>query len=148
MSTSLPIDSIDLEVRVRYCECDPMNVVHHSVYPIWMEMARTEMLRRRGNSYRVLQAAGIFFVVARMNLRFRRSAHYDDVLRIHVETMPTAVIKVVHRYKIYRDRQLLAEADTTLVCVDGEGRPKSIPSGILGDEPGAPVSGFVESAKT
>lgn len=31
--------------RVRYNECDPMSVAHHTAYPVWFEMGRTEMLR-------------------------------------------------------------------------------------------------------
>lgn len=127
-----PIDAIDVEVRVRYCECDPMGVAHHSVYPVWLEIARTEMLRRRGQAYRDLEARGIFFVVARMSLRYRKPAVYDDVLRIHAETLPTAGVKVEHRYTVYRAEELLAEGETTLVCVDRAGRPQRIPDGILG----------------
>ena len=133
MTTSAPpIDRIDVEVRVRYCECDPMNVAHHSVYPVWMEIARTEMLRRLGRSYRELEAQGIAFVVARMSLRYRKPAMYDDVLRVHAETMPTAGVKVEHRYSIHRGKELIAEAETTLVCVNRSGRPQPIPPGVLG----------------
>ena len=49
---------IEVPVRVRYVECDPMNVAHHSVYPVWLEIARTDLLRRRGNAYRDLEVAG------------------------------------------------------------------------------------------
>ena len=127
-----PIDSIDVEVRVRYGECDPMNVAHHSVYPIWMEMARTEMLRRRGRAYRALEEEGVHFVVARMGLRYRKPARYDDLLRVHADTLPVTGVKVEHRYRIFRGADLLVDAETTLVCVDGSGRPIRIPPGILG----------------
>ena len=82
MTSPLTVDHAEVEVRVRYCECDPMNVAHHSVYPIWMEIARTELLRQCGAAYRDLEASGIFFVVARLSVRYQKSAHYDDVLRI------------------------------------------------------------------
>ena len=49
-------------VRVRYAECDPMRVAHHSVYATWFELARTELLRARGLAYRECEAAGVFFV--------------------------------------------------------------------------------------
>jgi len=35
----------EIEIRARYPECDPMGVAHHTVYPIWFEIGRTEMLR-------------------------------------------------------------------------------------------------------
>lgn len=127
-----PIDTIDIEVRVRYDECDPMNVAHHSIYAVWLELARTEMLRRRDCAYADLEARGIYFVVARLSLRYRKPAKYDDILCIHAETLPTAGIKVEHRYTIRRGDTTLAEGETTLVCVDGDGRPRPIPEGLLG----------------
>ena len=39
-----------MDIRVRYCECDPMGVVHHTVYPVWFEMGRTELLRDTGRN--------------------------------------------------------------------------------------------------
>ena len=132
MSKDQAVDSIELELRVRYHECDPMNVAHHGVYAIWMELARTEMLRRRGNAYRDLEARGVIFVVARMNLRFHRPARYDDLLRICADAMAPRGIKVDHHYRIHRGDDLLAEGQTTLVCVDRQGRPQRIAAGIVG----------------
>ncbi len=74
----------DMTVRVRYAECDPQNVVHHASYPVWLEMARTELLREQGVVYRELEASGVMFVVARLSVRYRRPARYDDTLTVRV----------------------------------------------------------------
>lgn len=128
------IATAEVEVRVRYHECDPMNVAHHAVYPVWLEIARTELLRQRGMAYRDCEAAGIYFVVARMSLKYRRPARYDDVLRVVVKARPSAGVKVEHDYDIIRwgDKELLTTASTTLVCVDRNGRACPIPPGVLG----------------
>ena len=34
------------KVIVRYAETDKMGIVHHSVYPIWYEAARTEAIKK------------------------------------------------------------------------------------------------------
>jgi acyl-CoA thioester hydrolase len=129
----VPVDSIEIQVRVRYAECDPMGVAHHSVYPIWMEIARTDMLRRGGLTYREMEARGIGFVVARMSLRYRKPARYDDELRIRCASLPCAGVKIDHEYEIFRGSELLTSAQTTLVCVDLKtGRPQPIPAGIFG----------------
>lgn len=125
-------DLFELSVRVRYAECDPMNVAHHSAYTIWMEMARTEMLRRRGVAYRELEARGVFFVVVRLSVRYRRPARYDDALTIRARLKPSAGVKVEHEYEILRDGELLATAETTLACVNREGRLQPVPPGTLG----------------
>lgn len=117
-----------IEVRVRYAECDPMNIVHHATYPIWMELARTELLREQGAVYRDLEASGVFFVVARMSLRYRKPARYDDLLTVEVEALPSAGVKIEHRYEIRRDNELLVTAETTLVCLDREGKLRPVPA--------------------
>lgn len=126
------VHSIDLEVRVRYNECDPMGVAHHSAYPVWMEIARTEMLRRKGLSYRDCEERGIFFVVAKLAIRYRRPARYDDALTIRVGMRPSAGIKVEHDYVFLRGKETIASAETTIACVDHNGKLQPIPAGTLG----------------
>ena len=55
------IKSHTITISARYSETDQAGVVHHSVYPIWFEMGRTELLRVNGLAYKDLEAAGIFF---------------------------------------------------------------------------------------
>lgn len=62
----------------RYAETDQGGVVHHSVYPVWFEMGRTELMRANGVAYRDLEQAGVFFVVAKLCIRYRRPAGYDE----------------------------------------------------------------------
>ncbi len=114
-------------LRVRYVECDPMKVAHHSAYLAWMEMARTELFRRCGIAYRDMETCGQFMVVARLSIRYRQPARYDDILAIHCHTRVCRRAKLEHIYEIRRDGQLLATAETTLVCIDREGQPQPIP---------------------
>ncbi len=126
-----PITQTQIEVRVRYCECDPMNVAHHSVYPVWMEMARTELLRQRGIRYRDLEAQGMLIMVARLALRYRKPAHYDDLLNIEIEVLPSAGVKLQHHYRVLRDGELIAQADTTVVCTTRQGKLLPVPDFLL-----------------
>lgn len=122
---------IEVPIRVRYVECDPMNVAHHTAYPVWFEIARTDLLRQRGNAYRDLEAAGVMFVVARMSLRYHKPAIYDDDITIICTASPSAGVKVEHRYEVRRGDDLLATGETTLVCVDREGKLKPIPEELF-----------------
>ncbi len=119
--------STTVAVRVRYPECDPMGVAHHSVFPIWFEIARTELLRQQGLAYRDLEAGGVLFVVIDLNVRFRQPAWYDDELEIEVTQRPAGGVKVMHDYRVLRDGQVLAEGSTTLACLDADRRPRRIP---------------------
>jgi len=130
-----PLPQITAAIRVRYCECDPMGVAHHSAYPVWLEIARTELLRSQGQAYRDLEAAGVFLVVAKLSLRYRRPARYDDELDLTVVSLPTVGVKLEHHYEVRRGGELLATAQTTLACVDGDGKLRVVPEAVLNPRP-------------
>lgn len=134
-SAAPELPEITVPVRVRYQECDPMNVAHHSVYPVWFEIARTELLRSRGQAYRALEEAGVFLVVAKLSIRYRRPALYDDELTVRMVSLPTAGVKLEHTYEVRRGGELLAKAETTLACVDGDGKLRPVPEAVLNPSP-------------
>ena len=66
-------------LRVRFKETDQMGVVHHSEYPVWLEVARIEWLRERGLSYRELEDSGISLAVSELAVTYRAAARFDDL---------------------------------------------------------------------
>ena len=121
------------KVKVRYPECDPMNIVHHSVYPVWMEMARTDMLRKMGVTYRELEERNEYFAVAKLDVRYLKPAKYDDELEVHCRIKPTAGVKIEHEYEIKRGGELLVRGYTTVVCLDREGKLQPLPDFLRDD---------------
>jgi acyl-CoA thioester hydrolase len=120
-----------IEVRVRYVECDPMGVAHHSAFAIWFEMGRTELLRSSSEvPYRDLEREGVFFAVTRLEVRYRRPARYDDVLTLHTRITGTGRAKIEHGYALYRGPELIATASTTVACLDRDGRPRPLPDAL------------------
>ncbi len=118
------------DIQVRYPECDPMGVAHHAVFPVWFEIGRTDLLRQRGGNYRDLEAQGTFFAVARLSVHYRRPARYDDQLTLRTTITGTGRASMDHAYELYRGNELLATATTTIVCLDRDGRPRSLPESI------------------
>ena len=125
----ITIDRHTIEVVPRYAETDKAGVVHHSVYPVWFEMGRTELLRANGLAYKDLEAAGIFFFVAEMHIKYRRPAFYDDKLELETVCSRVTPGKVEHTYRLSRpgDSTLLAEATTILACVNAKGKVRRVP---------------------
>ena len=68
----------ELEIRVRYSECDPMGYLHHARYLEYFELGRTELLRQSGYAYREMERAGHRFVVARAQCKFMKPARYGQ----------------------------------------------------------------------
>lgn len=119
--------SNEIEFRVRYQETDAMGVVHHGNYATYFEMGRTELLRANGGTYRQMEEAGFLLVVVRMNCRFHKPAHYDDLLRLRTTTTRVSAVKVEHTYEIFRDQDLIMRGETVLACVDRQGVVQRIP---------------------
>jgi acyl-CoA thioester hydrolase len=119
--------SCDLEIRVRYAECDPWGNVHHGRYFEYFEAGRVELLRKRGMSYRECEARGVFFVVSRLECRFRAPARFEDLLTLTTTLTRSTRARVDHSYVLKRDGLILAEAATVLACVDKQGRIQPIP---------------------
>ena len=46
-------------VRVRYAETDKMGVVYYANYLVWFEVARTDLLRQFGWTYREMEQTGV-----------------------------------------------------------------------------------------
>jgi acyl-CoA thioester hydrolase len=113
----------------RYAETDKGGVIHHSVYPVWFEMGRTELLRANGIAYRDLEAEGILFVVAELRIKYRRPALYDEELELETTCSNVTAGKVEHTYRLLRRATglLLAEGSSVLACVGAEGRVRRIP---------------------
>lgn len=107
-------------VRVNYSETDQMGVVYHARYLVWLDIARTEHLRRSGMSYRELEASGLRLAVSDVTIRYRRPARYDDTIRIRCWVRQLASRKVEFGYAIEhaQDGSLLATASTSLLTLD------------------------------
>jgi acyl-CoA thioester hydrolase len=125
----------DSFIRVRYAETDRMGLLHHAQYFVYFELGRTELLRAQGLSYRDIEDAGHFLVVVKLECRYRQPARYDDWLRLRTALVRTTPVRVEHRYELYRDDQLLAEGNSTLACVDRDGKLQPLPDALrVGEE--------------
>jgi acyl-CoA thioester hydrolase len=117
----------EITIRVRYAEADRMGFLHHSQYLVYFEQGRTELLRSQGWSYRDLEDQGFLLVLTRLQVRYRSPARYDDLLTLRTTVVRTTLVKIEHRYELFRDGLLLAEAETTLGCVGRDGRVQPLP---------------------
>jgi len=120
-----------LEIRVRYSETDAMGFLHHANYLSYFEIGRTELFRAQGGNYRRMEELGLFFVVAKVQVRYRRPARYDDLLTLHTKISRTTTVRLEHQYQLFRGPELLAEAESTLACVDGQGSVQMIPEDLV-----------------
>jgi acyl-CoA thioester hydrolase len=119
-----------ITIRVRYPEVDAMGYLHHSRFLQYFELGRVEMLRAQGVNYADLERQGVFFVVAKAEIRFRAPARYDEELTLITKIARQTHVRVDHTYLLKRGQTLLAEGSTTIACVDRNGQMIQIPESL------------------
>jgi acyl-CoA thioester hydrolase len=117
-------------IRVRYAETDRMGLLHHANYVLYFEVARIEFLRQMGYSYKDVEDQGYFLVLTRIEVKYRRPVHFDDLLTVRVIVERTTMVRIDHRYEVLRDGMLVAEGSSTLACVDKDGQPQALPEAL------------------
>jgi acyl-CoA thioester hydrolase len=116
-----------IPIRVRYPEVDAMGYLHHSRFLQYFEIGRVELLRSLGFSYAELERRGVFFVVVKAECRYRAPARYDEELQLTTRIARQTHVRIDHSYALKRGETLLAEASTTIACVNREGSVCQIP---------------------
>jgi len=130
---SQPVLSSEITIRVRYAETDRMGLLHNANYLIYFEQGRIELLRSRGIAYRDLEDQGYLLVLSRMEVHYRGPARYDDLLTLRTSVIKATMARVEHRYELLRGETLLAEGNSTLVCVNREGHIQQLPPVLTRD---------------
>jgi acyl-CoA thioester hydrolase len=120
-----------IQVRVCYHETDGQRRVHHANYLNFFERGRVEMLRSAGLSYKALEDAGQMLVVTQMNVRYHAAAEFDDLLTLTTQATEIRKVRIRHHYEIHRGDDLIVQAESTIACIDRDGRPSRLPGDFL-----------------
>ncbi|TVZ22783.1 acyl-CoA thioester hydrolase [Dokdonia sp. Hel_I_63] len=120
-------------VKVRYSETDQMGFVHHSNYAQYLEIARLEWLEQLGISYKWMEENGVMLPVYNLNTTFKKSALFDDRLKIETSLRNIPTVRIMFDYKVYNQKEeLLTVASTELIFMNTKtGRPMRCPKYIL-----------------
>jgi acyl-CoA thioester hydrolase len=117
---------------VRYAETDTMGVVYYANYLVWFEVARTDLLRESGWSYRQIEADGYMLPVLEAACLYHQPARYDDELDVRTEGLLLSAVRVKFTYEVVRrsDDLRLATGHTIHASIDRSGRPCRLPDRV------------------
>ncbi len=101
-----------LKITARYAETDMMGIIHHSVYPVWFEAARTEFIKMSGTSYSELEKKGIMLPLTGLECRYIKPVHYEDVVTIETYLSKMSFAKIHFSYRVMLNGELMAEGKT------------------------------------
>ncbi|MDA9986489.1 MAG: thioesterase family protein [Crocinitomicaceae bacterium] len=121
------------EIRVRYGETDRMGFCYYGNYAQFLEVARVELLRSQGISYKELEDAGILLPVRNFSIKYIAPSRYDDLLSIQTEITNIKGSRIEFNYEIRNQNNvLIATAYTELVFVNSNSlKPTNAPDEIL-----------------
>ncbi len=123
----------EIELRVRYAETDQMGIVYYGNYAQYFEVGRVEWLRKLGVSYKSMEEEGFLLPVISLNVMFKKSARYDDVLKIKTQLVKMPSAKIEFEYTITNQSgEILTIGNTVLVFMDvSKNRPTRCPDFLL-----------------
>ncbi len=111
--------------RIRYGECDPQGIVFNANYVAFFDHAFTELWREAFGSYQSMVDRGVDMVVAEMNLVFRGSARFDDLVEIEATIERLGTTSMTTHLELTRAGEPLVEAKIRHVFVDAESWTKT-----------------------
>lgn len=114
-------------IVARYAETDQMGIVHHSVYPIWFEVGRTDFIKLMGMTYSELEESGIMLPLASLECRYILPIKYEDEVIIETTVVSVKAAKIEFHYRVLRENQVCSEGGTVHAFVDSKSfRPINI----------------------
>jgi acyl-CoA thioester hydrolase len=109
----------EIKLRVRYSDTDQMGYVYYGRYASYYEIARVELFRSLGFSYKKLEEEGIGMPVIDMETKYILPIKYDERIKIKtiIENLP--LTRICFKYEIYNQNNKLANtAITTLTFIN------------------------------
>ena len=111
-----------------------MGVAYYANYLVWFEVARADLMRTLGWTYREMEEAGVYLPVIEARCEYKRPARYDDQVEIetHGRVLSPVRIEFVYTARIAGETEPAAIGRTTHAATTPDGRPCRLPDRIRG----------------
>jgi acyl-CoA thioester hydrolase len=100
-------------IEVRYAETDAMAIVHHSVYAIWFEQARTEIFRENGVPFSAFEAEGYHSPLLSIETQFMKPCRYGEIVDVHLQLAQIDRLRFAFFYEVTVNGELRTTGKTT-----------------------------------
>jgi len=110
------------EIKVRFNECDPLQIVWHGNYLKYFEVGREDFCIKNRISYLDSKAHGYSTPIVKSVCEHKLPLKYGDVFKVETTYIPTLAVKLVFRYKVFCDEKLVCKGETVQVFLDEVGK--------------------------
>ena len=111
------------KIIVRYAETDKMGIVHHSIYPVWYEVSRTDFVKELGLQYSEMEKQGVMTPLVEMHSKFIMPADYEDELIVKTKIGKLSPVRIIFEYEVYKDEVLINTGSTMHAITNTELKP-------------------------
>ena len=87
-------------ITVRYAETDRMGIAHHSNYPVWYEVGRTDFIKLFGMTYSEMEEAGVMMPLINLTCHFGLPAKYEDRLVVRTWCIHMTAARIEFAYSV------------------------------------------------
>lgn len=121
-----------MDKRIYYHDTDAGGIVYYGQYLCYLEEARTEFLEQKNMSVALFKERGLAYAVRECHVHYRSPARYGDTLVCLAKLKKTTAATLVFDQTIHdkKDGRLIVEAEVSLVCLNSEFKPTSIPDDL------------------
>lgn len=117
-------------VQVYYEDTDMGGIVYHANYLRYIERARSDWVRQLGNDQNAMRAAGIVWVVRKIEAEYLSTARFEDRLDIATTIRSLSGARLTMDQLVTRDETPIFRAVVTAVCMNSAGQPVRLPAEI------------------
>lgn len=115
-------------LTVYYEDTDMGGVVYYANYLRFIERARSEIVEEMGLDQNAMRAAGIVFVVTRVEADYLSAARLGDRLTVETEHFAKGAVRWVFEQVVKRGDAPIFRALVTAACMSAEGKPVRLPA--------------------
>ena len=119
-----PVIEYTHTLRSRYGETDRMGYVYYGRYLEYFEVARTEMIRSYGLSYRELEESGVMLPVIHSEIEYKAPILYDEEMfvKVMVFEVPTVRLQTFYEVTTPQSDMVHVFGEVSLCFMDAETR--------------------------
>lgn len=113
---------------VSFFDVDIMGIVHHTVYPKWLETGRRDFLVKAGIPHSKINSLGLYLPLSHMECKYKSPAKLGDEIIVKTCITFVSCVKIKFEYKVLNNinGKLLATGNTVHGWTDIGVNPLSI----------------------
>lgn len=107
-----------IKLKVRFHECDPLQIVWHGNYLKYFEEGREDFGKKHNISYLHAIEKGFSTPIVKSVCEHKLPLKYGDEFEVETSFVNSAAAKIIFQYKIFSSGKVICTGETTQVFTD------------------------------